>query len=284
MQPWLRDVAASFNVEHATLRQRRERTVALERWYSFNRSADSARVLRDSFRNVRHGTSGELMLSFVVETHKGGLLVNQLESKTVYVPYDVQRPSLCPATALWAYYADTENLIADQRHRPKYLYLSTQKKRVQLDDGSSENAFFAVGSETLAKDVLRTLQRAGLDTTRIKAKHLRGLAASYALDGGAKLWDVMQQAGWRDVRTFLRHYRLLPPSGSAGRAAVCALLGAGVPRRDIEQPLGERERAAIDAELDDDDNVVGVRRQHIDGDIEHEQQQALLAHAAARVQ
>ena len=59
---------------------------------------------------------------------------------------------------------------------------------------------------SIARWVKSTLSSAGIDTTTFSAHSTRGVATSKALETGATLTEVLQQADWSTARTFQGFY------------------------------------------------------------------------------
>ena len=99
-------------------------------------------------------------------------------------------PRLCVVRTLKEYIKRTEEL----RKGEKALLISFVKPHR------------AISRDTLARWVVKTLDWAGLDTSRFKAHSTRGASASAAWQLGIPLNLIMKQAGWKDETSFAHYY------------------------------------------------------------------------------
>lgn len=99
-------------------------------------------------------------------------------------------PAICPVRALKAYVDRTSHII-----RPD--------DRIFL---AQHAPFKEIGTETMAKDVLKILTAAGIDTSKFKAHSTRAAAATRALDAGATVEEVMEAGRWLSFSVFQEFY------------------------------------------------------------------------------
>ena len=104
---------------------------------------------------------------------------------------------LCPVECLNSYVLTTNQFRSvDSRGLlvPSQLFLGISKPHAPIKACS------------IARWVKNSLSSAGIDTTKFSAHSTRGAAASKALESGATLSEVLQQADWSMARTFHQLY------------------------------------------------------------------------------
>ena len=117
-----------------------------------------------------------------------------MKNTTVLIRESIDRlPSnskICPVTALEQYCA-----------------------RVQPNRGEKDGIFLSITApfeevsvQVLAKDTLKVMTAAGIDTQKFKAHSTRMAAASAAVDKGVEVEDVMKKGRWQSWTVFEKFY------------------------------------------------------------------------------
>ena len=133
---------------------------------------------------------------------------------------------LCPMECLEAYVSMTQQFrCTDEQglHQPSQLFLGISKPHAPVKACS------------IARWVKATLSSAGIDTSVFSAHSTRGASTSKAIESGATLTDVIQQADWSTAQTFFKFY--FRPSST--RTFTRAVLSTSKLHADIEPSHSE---------------------------------------------
>jgi len=97
---------------------------------------------------------------------------------------------LCPVVTLLEYLERTSG-----NHRPNdKIFLSVRPPYKEID------------VQTIAKDTLRMMEKAGIDISKFKAHSTRSASSSRAIDLGVSVDEVMEQGRWKSRSVFQRFY------------------------------------------------------------------------------
>ena len=116
-----------------------------------------------------------------------------------------------------ALFARTSKAVNDPHPVGKTpLLISSGRSRCGPAAGAQAVAFHGLTPDTVAKDVLKILQDAGVDTSLSanKAHSTRGVGASALVAQSAALDAVCNMVGWASPKTFLKWYKRAMPPGT----------------------------------------------------------------------
>lgn len=108
------------------------------------------------------------------------------------IPYFIEKPEICPASALIAYITASAKFRSDQQ---EFLFLTTR------------HPYHTASTSTLSRWIRSTLGKSGIDTRIFSAYSTRHSATSAAYRNGVTLDVIRKTAGWSSrSETFAKFY------------------------------------------------------------------------------
>nr|CAH7762543.1 unnamed protein product [Callosobruchus chinensis] len=138
--------------------------------------------------NLMESPSGiQILITDQIKTSN----INKLQP-CLQIPFFLEDPSICPATALKHYL----NVTKEKRSTPNDHLFITHKRPHK-----------PAAKQTISRWVHNTLKLAGIDTAMFKPHSVRHASTSAARKTGTPMESIMQAAGWTNETTFTKFYQ-----------------------------------------------------------------------------
>ena len=178
--------------------------------------------------SVNHSTSTREGIKFVLNGLSKQSRPNHTRPPILVQKY-IEDPLICPIECFNTYVSRTNQFRSVDGQGlfvPAQLFLGISKPHAPIKACS------------IARWIKCTLSSAGIDTKKFSAHSTRGATTSKAVEGGATLTEVLQQADWSTARTFHGFY-FRPSQVSSFSSAVLSSARTSKLHADIEPEHSE---------------------------------------------
>lgn len=179
---YLRSVNTQGSLENLTLK-----LVMLIALASAHRAQTIAAIELNNIHFRQEGA--EILISQLIKTSNP-----RRTNPKLYLPYLLDNPDLCVASALQDYLERTKEL----RGSTKKLCISTKKIK---------GTYAAVTTQTISRWLKKVLEKSGIDVSKFFGHSTRHASTSNALARGANWDEIITTAGWsKNSNVFARFY------------------------------------------------------------------------------